>query len=167
MQKGLAPMSRENKISRVLAKLEYGVYVVTMGQGSEGNAFTASWVTQVSGEPPIVIVAINNAHQSTRLLTNMDSFAVNILPEGQEAVAKAYFGPAESGYRKLDSVPVKPAPTTGCPLINGAVGFLDCKIIRRVPAGNHTVFFGEVVAAELDNDVNILTSTSGKMRYAG
>jgi len=160
-------MSRENKIPRVLAKLEYGVYVVTMGHGSEGNAFTASWVTQVSSEPPMVIVAINNSHQSARLLTHLDAFAVNILPEGQEAVARTYYGPAESGYRKLDSVPVKPSPATGCPLIGGSVGFLDCRIVRRIPAGNHTVFFGEVVAAELENDVNILTSSSGKMRYAG
>jgi flavin reductase (DIM6/NTAB) family NADH-FMN oxidoreductase RutF len=160
-------MARETKISQVLAKLEYGIYVVTMGKGSEGNAFTASWVTQVSSEPPMVIVAINDSHQSARLLANLDSFAVNILPEGQEAVAKSYYGPAESGYRKLNAAPLKVAPVSGCPVIGGAVGFLDCKIVRRVPAGNHTVFFGEVVAAELENDVNILTSTSGKMRYSG
>jgi flavin reductase (DIM6/NTAB) family NADH-FMN oxidoreductase RutF len=160
-------MSREKTTSKVLAKLEYGIYVVTMGKGADGNAFTASWLTQVSGEPPMVAVAVNNKHQSARLLQELDSFAVNILPAGQESVAKAYFGPAESGYKKLEAAVIKPAPQTGSPVIPGSVGFLDCKIVNRVAAGNHTVFFGEVLAAELEKDIDILTSTSGRLRYAG
>ncbi len=160
-------MSEAKKIDSVLAKLEYGVYVVSMGEGNDGNAFTASWVTQVASDPPTVVVAINNKHQSARMLQEKSCFAVNILPEGEEGVARTYYGPAESGYRKLEATLIKPAPKTGCPLIDGSVGFLDCKIVKRVPVGNHTVFFGEVQAAELAKDVNILTSTSGKMRYAG
>lgn len=160
-------MSREKQIAKVLSKLEYGIYVVTMGKGQEGNAFTASWVTQVSSEPPTVIVAVNNKHQSARLLNDLDSFVVNILPEGQEAVAKAYYGPAESGYEKLQATNVKPAPETGSPIIPGSVGFLDCRIVNRVKAGNHTVYFGEVKAAELEKDVHVLSSTGAGMRYSG
>ncbi len=160
-------MARDKEISKVLSKLEYGIYVVTMGEGTKGNAFTASWVTQVSNEPPTVIVSINNKHQSARLLRHLDSFAINVLPEGSEGVAKTYFGPAESGYDKLDAAVLKDAPQTGSPIILGSVGFLDCKIVNRVESGNHTVYFGEVLAAELENDVNVLTSTSGKMRYSG
>jgi len=160
-------MSREKAISKVLAKLEYGVYVVTMGQGKTGNAFTASWVTQVSGEPPMVAVSINNKHQSARLLKDLRSFAVNILPVGEEGVAKTYYGPAESGYDKLQSTNIKAAPETGCPIIPGSVGFLDCVIVNTVKAGDHTVYIGEVLSAELENDVDILTSTSSRLRYTG
>ena len=160
-------MSREKQISKVLAKLEYGIYVVTMGRGNDGNAFTASWLTQASSEPTVVMVSINNKHQSARLLNEQDSFAVNILPEGQEAIAKQFYGPAESGYEKLRTAVIKPAPETGCPLIPGSVGFLDCKIVNRVTVGNHTVYFGEVLAAELENDVQVLTSTNAGLRYAG
>jgi flavin reductase (DIM6/NTAB) family NADH-FMN oxidoreductase RutF len=160
-------MSKDSKISSVLAKLEYGVYVVTMGKGNDGNAFTASWLTQVASDPPTVVVAINNKHQSSRLLLEQSCFAVNILPEGEEGVARTYYGPAESGYRKLEAAALKTAPKTGCPLIDGSVGYLDCRIVKRVPIGDHTVFFGEVQAAELEKDVKILTSTNGKMRYSG
>jgi len=147
--------------------LEYGIYVVTMGKGQEGNALTASWVTQVSSEPPMVVVAIKNSHQSAKLMSQLDSVAVNILPLGEEAVAKTYYGPAESGYRKLAAAPVKDSPGTKSPIIPGSVGFLDCRIVKRVPAGNHTVFFGEVLAAELENDVTVMSSTNSKLRYAG
>lgn len=160
-------MSKENEIPKVLAKLEYGVYVLTMGNGVNGNAFTASWLSQISSDPPMIAVAIHNSHQSARLLGEMSSFAVNLLPQGQEAVAKAYYGPAESGYRKLDATKVGEAPKSGCPIIGGSVGYLDCRIVKRSPAGNHTVLFGEVLAAELEKDVNILTSSGGNMRYFG
>ena len=39
---------------KVLRKLEYGVYIVTMGRGQSGNALTASWLTQVSSEPLMI-----------------------------------------------------------------------------------------------------------------
>jgi flavin reductase (DIM6/NTAB) family NADH-FMN oxidoreductase RutF len=160
-------MSREKEITKVLAKLEYGIYVVTMGKGQDGNALTVSWLTQVASEPPTVVVSIKNSHQSARLLKEMDAFAVNILPQGEDSVAKAFYGPAESGYHKLQGTTVKAAPTTGSPIIPGAVGFLDCRIVKRVPVGNHTVFIGEVLAAELEKDVTVMSSTNSKLRYAG
>jgi flavin reductase (DIM6/NTAB) family NADH-FMN oxidoreductase RutF len=160
-------MTPDKDIPGVLAKLEYGIYVITMGLGTDGNAFTASWLTQVANKPPTVVVSINNKHQSARMLNASDCFVVNLLPKGADGVAKAYYGPAESGYRKLDGVNVKQAPATGCPIIPGGVGYLDCKVIKRVPAGNHTVIFGEVLAAELETDAEILTSSSSKLRYAG
>jgi flavin reductase (DIM6/NTAB) family NADH-FMN oxidoreductase RutF len=160
-------MTIEKDTLRVLAKLEYGVYVVSMGKGAEGNAFTASWVSQVASQPATVVVSINNKHQSARILKESDCFVVNLLGKGAEGVAKAYYGPAESGYKKLDGVNLKEAPATGCPIIPGGVGYLDCKVVKRVPVGNHTVFFGEILAAELESDAEILTSSASKMRYLG
>lgn len=155
------------EIQKVLRRLEYGVYVVSMGKGIAGNAFTASWICQVSSEPPVVAVSIHNKHQSARLLGEGKCFVVNLLGEGQEGVAKTYFGPAESGYEKLQSADIKDAPATGAPLLNGAAGYLDCAIIETTKIGNHTVFFGEVKAAHLDKDVNIMTTSNSNLHYAG
>ncbi len=101
------------------------------------------------------------------MLSERDCFVVNLLPEGAEGVAKTYYGPAESGYARLKGVAVTPAPVTGCPVIPGAMAFLDCRIIKRVPCGDHVVFFGEVLAAQLNEDVEILTGLSSRLRYTG
>jgi flavin reductase (DIM6/NTAB) family NADH-FMN oxidoreductase RutF len=154
-------------IKNVLRKLEYGVYVVTMGKGKDGNAFTASWLTQVSSEPPMVAMAVNNKHQSARLLNEHDSFVVHLIGENQKEFAKIYYGPAESGYEKLKAKDISDSPGTGSPLLGGAAGYLDCRIVKRVPAGNHTVYLGEVLAASLDDDTRILTTTSSGMNYTG
>ena len=160
-------MSSDNEVKQVLKKLEYGVYVVSMGKGEEGNAFTASWLTQVSSEPPTLVLAVHSKHQSARMLNERDCFVVNLLAREAEGVARTYYGPAESGYARLRGVNASTAPKTGCPVIPGAAAFLDCRVVKRVPCGNHTVFFGEVLAAKLNDDVEIMTSQSSSLRYTG
>ena len=160
-------MTSDNEIKAVLKKLEYGVYVVSMGKGEEGNAFTASWLTQVASEPPMIVLAVHSKHQSTRMLNERDCFVVNLLARGAEGVAKTYYGPAESGYARLQGVNISSAPKTGCPVIPGAAAFLDCRVVKRVPCGNHTVFLGEVLAAQLNEDVEIMTGLTSRLRYTG
>lgn len=155
-------------IKKVLKKLEYGVYVVTMGKGTEGNAFTASWVSQVSSEPPIVAVAVHNKHQSSRLIAENQAFVVNLIGQGQEAVAKAYYGPAEAGYDKLAGTSVADSPGTSTPYIPGAIGYLDCLVIKKVEAGNHTLFLGKVKTASLNDDrTPLMTTSNSKLHYTG
>jgi len=160
-------MTDQKKISKVLADLDYGMYVVTMGEGQGGNALTVSWLTRVSGTPPMVAMAIKSSHQSTALLKEHGQFAVNFLSEDQVSMAKTYYGPAESGYNKLEGCTLGSAPVTGCPLLSGAVGYLDCKIVNQIVAGDHTVFIGEVVAAELDGGANLLSNKKSNLRYTG
>ena len=160
-------MSNSKQIGNVLARLDYGVHVVTMGEGETGNALTVSWLTQVSSDPPMVALAIKSSHQSARLVKEAGSFAVNFLAIHHESLAKTYYGPAESGYDKLKGSSLAKAPVTGSPLLSGAVGFLDCKIAQQLVAGDHTIFVGEVVAAELDKGAALLNTASSGMRYRG
>jgi flavin reductase (DIM6/NTAB) family NADH-FMN oxidoreductase RutF len=160
-------MITEKSITTGLRRLEYGVYVVTMGKGQEGNAFTASWVMQVSSLPPMVALAVHNKHQSSRLLKDAGGFVINLIAANTPEVAKTYYGPAESGYQKLKNASVTAAPVTGSPILSGVAGFLECKVVNHVAAGNHTVFFAEVVAAKVDDDKPLLTSTNSKLNYLG
>ncbi len=154
-------------IKKVLRKFEYGVYVVTMGKGEDGNAFTASWVTQVSSEPPMVAIAVHKKRQSIPMLKEHGAFVLNLIGEGQDGVAKSFYGPAESGYDKLKGRTVRESPATGTPVLNGILGYLDCAIVTTVDAGNHVLFIGEVKAAGLDTDSDILTGTNSGLRYTG
>ncbi|PWB73631.1 flavin reductase [candidate division GN15 bacterium] len=157
----------DKNVSAALRRLEYGVYVVTMGKGNAGNAFTASWVTQVSSAPPMIALAVHNKHQSSQLLQEKGAFVLNIIDKDQVAVAKTYYGPAESGYEKLKHASLKVSPVTGTAMLDGATGYLDCRIVKMVPAGNHTLVLADVVAGEADGERPILTTTSSRLHYAG
>lgn len=155
-------------IQKVLKRLEYGVYVITMGKGQEGNAFTASWVMQCSSEPPMITVAVHNKHQSSRLIKESNAFVVNLIGEGQEQVVKTYYGPAESGYNKLEGYDLKDSPETNTPLIPGSIGYIDCELKHSYQAGNHTLFVGEIKAAWLDDDATkLMTSSNSNLHYFG
>jgi flavin reductase (DIM6/NTAB) family NADH-FMN oxidoreductase RutF len=160
-------MDATKQIATALRKLEYGVYVVTMGKGTAGNGFTASWISQVSSEPPMVSLAVHNKHQSSRLIAGHGAFVINMIAQNQVEVAKTYYGPAESGYERLKNSSVNDSPVTGTAMLDGAAGFLDCKIVNSIVVGNHTLFIAEVVAAEIRTDTPILTSSSSKLHYAG
>ncbi len=156
-----------DNIKKVLRKFEYGVYVVTMGKGNEGNAFTASWVSQVSSEPPMVAIVVHKKRQSIPMLKEHGAFVVNLIGEGQEGVAKSFYGPAESGYEKLASRTIQDSPETGTPILQGILGYVDCKIVDTVEVGNHVMFIGEVKAAGIQEDSQILTGTNSGLRYTG
>lgn len=160
-------MAITQEATKALRKLSYGVYVVTLGKGEDGNGFTASWLSQVSSEPPLIALAVHNKHKSAWQLKEEDAFVVNLLPENEEGVAKAYYGPAESGYDKLKAKDISDAPATGTPKLNHAMGFLDCRIVNRVAAGNHTLFIAEVLAGELAADRQSLCTCNSKLRYTG
>ncbi len=157
----------DKQIAKALRKLEYGVHVITLGKGTEGNAFTASWVSQVSSEPPMVILAVHDSHQSSPLLRQHPAFVINLICASNVEFAKTYYGPAESGYKKLENAHVKDSPATGSPILEGAAGYLDCKVVKQVPAGNHTLFIAEVRAAGLESDGPLLTTTSTGLHYMG
>jgi flavin reductase (DIM6/NTAB) family NADH-FMN oxidoreductase RutF len=160
-------MTLDKTIATALRRLEYGVYVVSMGKGTAGNAFTASWVSQVSSEPPLVAISVHNTHQSSQLLESHGAFVINLIAQTHGEVARTYYGPAESGYAKFKNSQVADSPATGTAMINGADGFLDCKIVKTVVVGNHTLFIAEVLAADSQNDLPVLSTSSSKLHYAG
>ena len=160
-------MTLDKSIAAALRKLEYGVYVVSMGKGTAGNAFTSSWVTQVSSEPPLIAISVHNKHQSSRMIESYGAFVINLIAQGHGEVAKIYYGPAESGYAKFKDTQVIASPETGTAMINGADGYLDCRVIDKVAVGNHTLFIAEILAAALHNDSPVLSTSNSKLHYAG
>ena len=113
----------EKQITSALKKIEYGVYIVTMGEGQQRECIHRQLDLQVSSEPPIIALAVHNKHQSSRLLKEAGGFVINFIAASTPEVAKTYYGPAESGYQKLKSASVTDAPVTGAPILNGVAGF--------------------------------------------
>jgi flavin reductase (DIM6/NTAB) family NADH-FMN oxidoreductase RutF len=115
----------------------------------------------------MVAIAIHGNRQSIPMLKEDGAFVVNLIGEGQEGVAKTFYGPAESGYNKLESQTVTDSPATGSPVLRGILGYVDCKIVNTIETGNHILFIGEVKAAAIVEDKQILTGTNSGLRYTG
>ena len=130
------------------AALVHGVYVVTTRVGEKVNGMTAAWVSQASLKPLLVMVSIAPPRYSHRLIKDSGIFAINVLTSAQVDLGKRF------GYksgRKVDKFAGLEYITavTGAPILPQAYAYLDLKLVNTFPAGDHTLFVGEVVAAKI------------------
>lgn len=130
------------------AALVNGVYVVTTRVGDKVNGMTAAWVSQVSLNPLLVMVSIAPPRYSHDLIKESGVMAVNVLTSEQVELGKRF------GYksgRKVDKCAGLEWITgaTGAPILPQAYAYLDLKLVATYPAGDHTLFVGEVAEAKI------------------
>lgn len=130
----------------LLKRLTQGVYVVGVGHGPTVNAFTAVWVMQVSFDPILLALSINPQHTSYDLLKRHGSFSVNVLGKDQLDLA-AHFGQSATAG-KMTAAKWTPG-STGTPLLDEAIGWIECKVVSEHQAGDHVLVIGSVVDGKL------------------
>jgi flavin reductase (DIM6/NTAB) family NADH-FMN oxidoreductase RutF len=152
-----------SKFSEVLAKIPYGVSVVTVGRGGVENGLTVSWMSQVSFNPPMLMIAVDRLHYSLDLLRSTKNFCVNLLGQSQLALAGHFAKQAISGDDKLHSVAQKTS-NGGAAILTDAVAYFDCEVKNLVEAGDHLLVLGLVEDAGVLSGDTPLSTASG-MRY--
>ena len=152
----------------VLGSFPYGVYALTLAHGGEDHAMTANWLTQASFEPPMVAVAVENTSRTIGLIRDARHFVVNVFLEGQRELAGKLGRSSTDAPQKLKGVKTKPAPAWGGPILADALGWLECRLVATLPAGDHTLVLGEVVEAGVEHgDSKPLTLQQAGFKYAG
>jgi flavin reductase (DIM6/NTAB) family NADH-FMN oxidoreductase RutF len=132
---------------RVLGSFASGVTIVTMQDGSgERRGMTVSAFSSVSLDPPLVLICIDRKADSLPGLQETGRFAVNILGEGQDELSRRF---AAKDVDRFAGVRLRPG-ATGLPLLEGALGVLECRVVHQHPAGDHIIFVGEVEAAAVE-----------------
>ena len=151
---------------KVLRKIVHGVYVVGMQQGGRLNAFTATWVTQVSFQPPLLAVGISKDSLSYRMIQESRAFVLNFLKSGQKPLAQRFLKPAHLGGDKLEGVRHR-LGKVGAPILEEAAAFVECRVRDIHPGGDHAVVIAEVVEAGLREDAEPLTLKETGWHYGG
>jgi len=122
-----------------IAHFATGVTVVTAEIQGAWAGMTASAVASVSLDPTLLLVCISNRLPTHRALEQGRRFAVNVLGEGQEAIARRFATPAED---KFEGVRLDPAHHL--PVLADAVAWFICDLHGQFPGGDHSIFIGEV-----------------------
>ncbi|CAJ36916.2 flavin reductase family protein [Methanocella arvoryzae] len=123
--------------------------IVTSSDGKQSDAMTTVWASQVSFDPPMVMISVGKKRKTHELIENSGEFVVNTLRESQKKVAD-YCGHASlksEDKLKEQNIEVQKASKVMAPLLKGSPSALECKVFSRQDCGDHTVFIGEVVAA--------------------
>ena len=134
---------------KALYKLGYGLYVVCSKKGNKLNGQIANTVFQVCSEPPVIAVAINKQNLTNEFISESKVFTVSILSQDTPLNFVGGFG-FRSGrdVDKLKGINYK-LGETGAPVVfDHTLAYLEAKVINQVDVGTHTLFVGEVVAAD-------------------
>lgn len=134
----------EPLLAQALAALTTGIYVLTAGTSQHQHGMSASWATQVSGDPVLVMAAVDQQHVTHNLVIESRAFALNIVSHRSKALEDYFYS---SQAKRLDNLSPFDLETglTGTPLLQAAMASLDCRLISSHPAGDHTLFVGHVV----------------------
>lgn len=131
----------------VAGRFATGVTVVTtVGDGSV-RGMTANAFTSVSLDPLLVLVSVDRQASMHELIARNGVFALTMLSAEQHELSRYFASPGRAeGAAQFADVPCEAAPGTGSPVIRGGLGWMDCRVVDAHPAGDHTLFIGEVAA---------------------
>ena len=151
---------------QVLRTFTYGLYAVSCANEGEVNAFTANWLTQVSFEPPLVAVSIENTTKSLPMILRSRKFIINVYREGDRELAGQLGKSALKHPEKLADVAYTPGPG-GAPILRDALAWVACEVRHTVEAGDSTLVVAEVVEVGMQAEGQPLTMNAAGFRHAG
>ena len=152
----------------LLRKIPHGLFIcgVRDEDKDEINGFTASWVTQGSFTPPLVVMAVRAEGASHEIISKSNKFSLNVLKSDQKDLAALFFKQQKALGDRFESVEFN-LGEFGLPILKDGVGGVECIVKGNIKHGDHTVFVGEVVSAYLNEDVEGLTLSSTGWNYGG
>lgn len=150
----------------ILRMFTYGLYVVTLNAGGSVHGFTANWLTQASFDPPMIVMAVEQDSRSIELLRANPVFAVNVLAAGQRELAGLFGRSSRKAPDKIKGIPYR-AGITGCPLLEEALGHVECEASVGELCGDHVLVTGRVIEAYLQHEGQPLTMQETGFRYFG
>ncbi len=130
--------NEQRRFRDALGTFATGVTIVSTRHGSQVHGMTANGFMSVSLDPALVVVSIATRARMHELLITSGRYGVSVLGHEQEHVSQHFAG------RPSEAVEVELAEITGAPLIVGALTHVVARVVDAHPAGDHTLFIGEV-----------------------
>jgi flavin reductase (DIM6/NTAB) family NADH-FMN oxidoreductase RutF len=154
-------------INRITWKIPNALALVGSASGDEWNGMTTSWVTQLSMEPVLIGIGVDNKAVTHRLISGGGSFTVNLWSSDDTRPFVKFSKPAARDGNTLNGRPVRKG-ATGAPVFEEAIAWLDCEVRQSVDLGTHTLFIGEMVDGGINDDEKRAAAISDtRMKYGG
>jgi flavin reductase (DIM6/NTAB) family NADH-FMN oxidoreductase RutF len=151
----------------VLRLFTYGLYAVAARHGDQVSGMTANWLVQSSFEPPMLTIAVEADSHTLKVIEASGAFSVSVYQSGQRELAGQLGKTYEKHPEKLGGLTWKPGPATGSPVLDEALGWIECRVQGSLPSGDHVVFVAEIVEAGLNRPGEPLTLKEAGFKYSG
>ena len=156
-------------VNLVTWKIPNALALIGSRAGERWNGMTASWITQLSMEPVLVGVGIDNKAVTYELIRESGAFSVNLWPADDTRIFVKFSKPAEKEGMTLNGRPIRDG-RTGVPIFEEALAWFECEVRQSLDLGTHTLFIGEIVDAGDDpdrKDDRAAAMSDTRMKYGG
>ncbi|MHC4242684.1 MAG: flavin reductase family protein [Planctomycetota bacterium] len=133
---------------------EQVVIAIAKDKAGRANPVTLGWTMIVSGNPPMMSIAVAKKHYSIEAITHSKCFTISF-PSDQMADAALFFG-SKSG-RNIDKFAefdckTEPAQEIDSVLLTDAVANFECNLESQIPTGDHIIFVGKIVSSHINTE---------------
>jgi flavin reductase (DIM6/NTAB) family NADH-FMN oxidoreductase RutF len=145
-----------SSLARVLGRIPSGLYILTISCARDGQepletGMLASWVMQAGFDPPMVTVVVRKGRFVADWLAKGYPFVLNLLADDDKALMRHYGKGFEPGQPAFTGVELQRDPR-GVPVLNDALGHLECEVVGKIDSGDHHVFMAKVIGGHLAVD---------------
>jgi flavin reductase (DIM6/NTAB) family NADH-FMN oxidoreductase RutF len=118
------------------------VNIITTAHSGHRYGMTATAVCSATAEPPTVLVCINKLATTHGALAKAGAFCVNVLRSEDWELSTTFSGAASGEARFKSGSWTRLA--TGSPVLIDALVSFDCRVVKKISHGTHTIFLGQV-----------------------
>ncbi|MDN3245038.1 flavin reductase family protein [Streptomyces sp. ZSW22] len=140
-----SPLATADLLRSVFRRHAAGVAVITARGDAGPVGFTATSLTSVSTEPPLLSFGIGTGSSSWPTVCEAECVGVHVLGEHQQDLATTF---ARSGADRFAAPTAWREGPEGVPVLDGVLAWLVCRVVARVPAGDHPVVLAEVLLGD-------------------
>lgn len=146
----------DDPIKDALRLMPYGFYGLTSRNGDDVNAMVANWITQASFTPRLIAVGLQKTCYTHDVIQEGRVFCLNLFKkEDQEAMMPFTKGRAKRPD-KMENATYTEAPETGCPVLEGAAAYIECRVVDMLDVGgDHVILVGEAVGAAVMKEAEV------------
>lgn len=141
------PLVEQEQFKRVIGHFASGVSILTVRNNGVDFGITASAVSSVSVDPPMLLVCVNKSTGTCHGISDTESFTVNIVNENQKELALRFARANTDKFKEVDFS----YGELGNPVLHHTLAHLECRVVEEVTGGTHSVFLAEVQNAHAAN----------------
>lgn len=141
----------ESDANGAFDQIPCGLFLLTSAHEGLRSAVLARWVQQCSHQPPLVMVALPKGSPVEPLIRDSHCFALCQISECDRFLARKFARTPDRTEDPFDTLPTSCAPS-GSPLVDRAMSYLDCEVVRHVELeADCRLYIGQVTAGGLLN----------------
>jgi len=151
----------KKNIFQLMQQITQGVYVIAVTDGELQNAFTASWVMQVSFDPLLLAFSINRQHYSYQMLKKGGLCSINVLNKEQLEIAKHFSRPYSKEKMKAYEWEIG---KSSAPILVNSIAYFECEVSHYTKGGDHEIVICRIIEAGfLQEGIPLLYADTAKL----